>query len=116
MDVALITSEHEGVPVVSVTGEVDLATVPRFRDDLLRFVVDHPGCAIVIDLDGVGSLDDTAIGVLLGARRRMRATGGNVHLVVSDGRLLALLHATGVDMLLPIHATLSAAMGVIRVG
>jgi anti-sigma B factor antagonist len=116
MDLSLITSEHDGVGVLSVEGEVDLATVPRFREGLLRFVAEQRTGPVVVDLDGVGTLDDTAVGVLIGARRRSHAAGGEVHLVVSDDRLLALLRASGLDMLFPIHATLSAAMGVIRVG
>jgi anti-sigma B factor antagonist len=116
MDLSLITSEHDGVGVLAVEGEVDLATVPRFREGLLRFLAEHPADPVVIDLDGAGTLDDTALGVLIGARRRSRGAGGDVHLVVSAARLLALLRASGLDMLFPIHATLSAAMGVIRVG
>jgi len=114
MDLALVTSEHQGVPVLSVVGEVDLATIPRFRDALVRLASEHPGAAAVVDLDGVGVLDDTGLGVLLGAQRRLRAGGGELHVVASARRIVELLAATRLDTLLPIHATLSQALGVIR--
>jgi anti-sigma B factor antagonist len=114
MDLALVTTEQEGLPVLSVSGEVDLATLPQFRDALLRLTSEHPGPDAVVDLDGVGVLDDTALGLLLGARRRLRSRGGQLHLVASVPRVVELLTASGLDTLLPIHATLSEAGGVIR--
>jgi anti-sigma B factor antagonist len=114
MDLALVTTDHGGIPVLAVTGEVDLATIPKFRDVLIRLASDHPGQSVVVDLDGVGVLDDTGLGVLLGGRRRLAAQGGQLHIVASAPRLRELLGATGLDMLVPIHATLSAALGDIR--
>jgi anti-sigma B factor antagonist len=85
------------VPTVDVQGEVDLATVPALRDRLLKAVARHPGAEIGVDLDGVTVLDDTALGVLLGAAARARDTGGDLYLVCTDERLLARLARTGLD-------------------
>jgi anti-anti-sigma factor len=86
-----------GSQVVPVDGEVDLATVPALRDRLLRAVTLDPGGEVVVDLDGVTVLDDTAMGVLLGAAARARELGGDLVIVCTSTRLLDRLRVTRLD-------------------
>lgn len=87
MDLSLRRATVSGVDVLSATGEIDLATLPRFRDALTRLVDEHPGGQIAVDLDGVLVLDDTGLGVLLGAAGRAREQGGELIVVCTDPRL-----------------------------
>lgn len=73
-----------GRPVLVLEGDADLATVATLRDLLLRAVAEHPGQPLVVDLDGVGALDDVGIGVLLGVAGRTRQAGGDLLLVCAD--------------------------------
>ena len=57
-------------PTIALGGLVDLGSVPLLQDVLTRAVLDHPGETIVVDLDGVVSFDDTALGLLLAAAAR----------------------------------------------
>jgi anti-sigma B factor antagonist len=84
-------------PVLQVAGEIDLATVPTFRDHLTRIIGDHPGATVLVDLDGVTALDDTGMGMLLGAAGRAREQSGDLVLVTSDQRLLLRFTITGLD-------------------
>lgn len=64
--------------VVSVVGEVDLATAPRFRSELLGGAAavaagEHTGLAV--DLTDCALIDSVGLGVLVGAARRARSTG-----------------------------------------
>jgi anti-anti-sigma factor len=94
------------VPVLSLTGSVDLATVAELRDLLLRFTVDHPGEKVVVDLDGVDSLDDVGLGVLLGAAGRTRENGGDLTVVCADGQLRERFTVTGLDRAIGVTSTL----------
>jgi len=85
------------LPVVALSGSVDLATVPQLSSALSRLVADHPAGRVVVDLDGVDVLDDTGLGVLLGAAGRARQAGGELVVVVADERLRARFDATGFD-------------------
>ena len=84
-------------PTVALGGVVDLGSVPMLHDVLTRAVLDHPGATIVVDLDGVVALDDTALGVLLAAAGRARELAGELEIVCSSGRLLERLAVTRFD-------------------
>ena len=85
------------VPVLALSGSVDLATLPRLQDGLLRLASEHPGERLVVDLDGVDVLDDTALGVLLGAAGRARQAGGELIVVCATERLRQRFAVTGLD-------------------
>ncbi len=110
MDLTLHTHVVDGVPVVVVHGEVDLATVPRLRDGIHRALTDGQGGPVIVDLDGVTVFDDVGLGVLLGARRAARARGGDVVVVAGSSRLRTLLAETGVDAVLPPAGSVSEAV------
>ena len=63
---------------------------------------------MAVDLDGVDVLDDTGLGVLLGAAGRARQAGGELVVVVSDERLRARFEATGFDRAVAVVDRLAA--------
>ena len=111
MDLVLSAAKHDGVPVLSLTGEVDLATLPRLRDGFVRLAADHPGTTALVDLDGVAAIDDAGLGALVGGLRRMVATGGDLEVVCSSARLLEVLRSTRLDRVFTIHPSIAAALG-----
>jgi len=84
-------------PVLHVSGEIDMATIPLLRDHLHRAVLEHPGATVVLDLDGVTALDDTGLGTIMGAAARARETGGELIIVCSNERLRERLTLTHLD-------------------
>jgi anti-sigma B factor antagonist len=92
--------------VLQVSGELDMATLPTFRDHLSRAVDDHRGATVWVDLDGVTALDDTCLGMLLGAAGRAREAGGDLSLVCTAERLRRRFALTGLDRAIAVHATL----------
>ena len=71
-------------PVLVFAGEIDLATVPECSDMLTKFVDDHAGSDIAVDMRQVTALDDTGVGVIFGAVARARTAGSNLALVIDD--------------------------------
>jgi anti-anti-sigma factor len=98
-----------GVPTVVCEGIVDLATAPTFRDLLQRLVAQHPGVVVAVDLDGVVTLDDVALGVLIGAASSARQNGGELHVVASTHRVVERLATTHVDRVMTVVSSLSGA-------
>lgn len=85
------------LPVLVVDGEIDLATLPRLRNALARLVVDHPGVRVVADLTAVSALDDSGLGILMGAAAHARGNGGDLAVVCATARLCDRLALTGLD-------------------
>jgi len=70
--------------ILVFAGEIDLATVPECSDMLTKFVDDHAGSDIAVDMRQVTALDDTGVGVILGAVARARTSGSHLALVIDD--------------------------------
>ena len=102
-------SDVDGLVVVAIAGALDLATMPRLRDRLVRVISEHPGETVVLELDGLSAIDDAGLGALVGALRRARVHGGDVVLVCSSAELLELFALTRLDRAFAIHPDRSAA-------
>lgn len=94
-------------PVLQVAGEVDLATLPYFRDQLLRAVALHRGDTLFVDLDGTTALDDTGLGMLLGAAGHARQHRGDLILVTNSGTLLERFALTRLNKAIEIRQRVS---------
>jgi anti-anti-sigma factor len=81
--------------VISLSGEIDMATLPLLHDALNKALAHHPGRMIVIDLDGVTVLEDVGLGILLGAAGSARQTGADLVVVCNNMRLRERLDRTG---------------------
>jgi anti-sigma B factor antagonist len=96
------------LPVIAVNGEIDVATAPQLRECLHR-VIAEGSSTIVLDLLGVTFLDSTALGVLVGALKRCRELGGDLHVVVADPRIMKIFEITGLTNVFTIADSLQAA-------
>ncbi len=101
---------ENGTPVVTVEGEIDVATAPQLRE-CLHEVIAEGNATVILDLLPVTFLDSTALGVLVGALKRCRELGGELHVVVSDPRIMKIFEITGSDQCVP-HRRLSDSVGV----
>src|SRR4051794_870716 len=100
----------DGLTVVTVTGELDLATAPALHRALRR-ADDASLPDLVVDLSGVTFFDCAIVGVLVGALKTVRAQGGCLRLRGLTGgpkRLFELCHLDGVIWL---EDTATAARG-----
>ena len=91
----------EGVPVIAVVGEIDVATAPQLRESLHGMIAQGQS-TVVLDLLGVTFLDSTALGVLVGGLKRCRELGGELHVVVADARIRKIFEITGLNKVFPI--------------
>jgi anti-sigma B factor antagonist len=95
-----------GLPVIAVTGEIDVATAPQLRE-ALHGVIAQGHSTVVLDLLGVTFLDSTALGVLVGGLKRCRELDGELHIVVHDARIRKIFEITGLNKVFPIVDALS---------
>ncbi|MGI8710473.1 MAG: STAS domain-containing protein [Acidimicrobiales bacterium] len=109
MDIRLDVSERDGWSVLAVGGEVDVATAPRLRQQLIALVNDGHH-RIVVDLDAVDFIDSTGLGVLIGALKRVRTHDGDMALVCTDPRVLKVFEITGLLAVFAVHPSVDTAI------
>jgi anti-sigma B factor antagonist len=79
MEVQVDTDRPDGYAVVRLNGEIDHETAGTVRTSVFQ-VIDAGHPHVVIDLSGVGFLDSSGLGTLVGARRHAEQARGSVTL------------------------------------
>jgi anti-sigma B factor antagonist len=100
---------RDGLGLIELSGEVDLYTAPRFKDELIA-LVDDGVVNVVIDLSQVTFIDSTALGVIIGGVKRLHERDGRLALVASSRPVVRILDITGLDRVLTVFDTREAAL------
>ena len=113
MDLKLGHYTEDGIEVVDVEGEIDIYTAPRLRE-LLIGLAGKNSYQLVVNLEKVGFLDPTGLGVLVGGLKRVRAHDGSLDLVCTQERILKIFRITGLTKVFGIHQTVDQAIAATR--
>ena len=90
-----------GHHVIAARGEIDLFTAPDLKQ-VLTDAIEGGQHRLVIDLSEVSFLDSTALGVLIGAVKRLRSRGGALAIVNTDTSIAKTFEITGLDQIFTI--------------
>jgi anti-sigma B factor antagonist len=97
-----------GITIAELTGELDIASAPALRDQLLSLL--RPGSSrLVIDLSRVSFCDASGLAVLVNTGRRARLLGGFLRLAAVSPQAGQVLILTGLHRHLAIFPTVQAA-------
>ena len=99
-----VPSTSAELPIIALAGEVDLAVAPGLQEQL-DLLFSNGESTIVVDLLDATFLDSIALGVLVGALEQCRKSGGDLHLVVTEPRILKVLEITGLVNTFPIRSS-----------
>jgi anti-sigma B factor antagonist len=92
-----------GEQLVSVAGQVDLYTAPELKVAVSR-AIDEGAQHLTVDLTGTTFMDSTGLGVLVGARKRLRLLDGSITVVCPDSGIRRLFEISGLNHLFEIRA------------
>ncbi|HUK77354.1 MAG TPA: STAS domain-containing protein [Thermoleophilia bacterium] len=104
-----VTTLALGQAAITVRGELDLFTAPRLHDALAQSI-ELGARRVVVDLARVTFIDSTALGVLIGVGKELRAGEGSLDIVCQNGNVRRVLELTGLDAVFAVHATLTGAL------
>jgi anti-anti-sigma factor len=110
--VRLLAAERvcaEGVDVLAVKGEIDVASSGRLIT-ALNDVVTNGEQAVVVDLSEVGFMDSTGLALLLNALRRVTKRGHGFAVVCPEGPVRRVFEVTDMLDTLKVHHTRAAAL------
>jgi anti-sigma B factor antagonist len=100
------------VSVISVAGELDLSTAPRLKWMLVDALAAGRD-QLVVDLSRTTFMDSTALGVLVGVRRRLDARE-RLAIVCASPEVLKIFEYAGMDAAFAIVPTLDEALAQVR--
>ncbi len=109
-----VSYEPDGIAVVSLTGEHDLATAERVRE-ALRGSAEAP--ATVVDLTRTQFVDSSVLGVFVEAYRNAQAAGQSFSLAIGrdpQAAVRRVLELTGITTVVAAHDTPQAAVAASR--
>ena len=108
-------SQHrpdEHTSVISVAGELDLATAPSLKGMLLGAM--HTGAGgLIVDLSLTAFMDSTALGVLVGVSNGLGADT-RLAIVCARPNVLKIFELAGLDGMFAIFPTLDEALAHVR--
>lgn len=96
--------------VVALRGELDVATVPAFREALNPLAEDETVQLICVDLVEVTFIDSTGLMTLLSALRRVVRRDGRLVIACNNPTVLRLFEATRTDATFEIVPTREQAL------
>jgi anti-sigma B factor antagonist len=103
------------VVVIAVHGQADLHTAPELRN-AIGAALDGGANSLVIDLSEATFIDSMTLGVLLGAVKRLRPTGGKVTIVCVDPHIRRIFEITLLDRVFSLHASRDEARAIANGG
>jgi anti-sigma B factor antagonist len=109
MDLSVSRQSVDGIPVLSVKGEVDVYSAPTLSENLNE-LFDEGSTTVIVDLSEVAFLDSTGLGALIAARSAADKAGGGLSIVCAQDRVLKLFTITGLDGVFTIFPSLDAAV------
>jgi anti-sigma B factor antagonist len=96
--------------VISLPAEIDMINADVVRNDLLS-VLNRGPATLVVDMGGTTFCNSSGVNALVRAHRRAAASESHMRLVVTAPSVRRVLSITGVDHLMEIYPSVSAALG-----
>jgi anti-sigma B factor antagonist len=97
--------------LVTVTGEIDIATVAQLRERLWALAAS--GRPLVADLGQVSFMDASGLGALAGVARLAAEHGGSLQVVCARKQIRRMFRLTGLDGTIPLARTMAEALQVL---
>jgi anti-sigma B factor antagonist len=110
IDIKVETRNAGDWAIVDVEGEVDVFTAPKLREQIIALLTGGSH-RIVVNLEKVGFMDSTGLGVLVGGLKRVKEKEGTLALAGAHGTVLRVLNVTGLNSVFPMHDTVEQATG-----
>ena len=106
MEGAKVESEFcNGMLSFRITGEIDHHTAVTVREQMDRDIYFFRPRLVVLTLDGVGFMDSSGLGLILGRYTRVRDLMGSMKIEDPTPQIEKILLLAGVDRLIPIVKT-----------
>src|ERR1035438_9299774 len=108
LTVDLSIRDRDGLAVVALRGELNLADAPGVVSHLITAVA-ACGPSVIVDLAGLEGIGYSGLAVLLRMRKWTRASGGDLPLAAPQPPVRRMLEATGLINVFSVYPSVEAA-------
>lgn len=108
IEIRLETRSEGSWTVVDVAGEIDLFSAPQLKERIAQ-LIGEGNDRLLVNLEKVGFMDSTGLGVLLGALKRVKERDGSLAIVCPPGPVHRVLTLTGLHKVFSIYESLEDA-------
>lgn len=102
MNLNLEVKEEGLQKTLLVSGEIDLYTAPKLKEELIA-LTKNKDATIHVDLDGVSYMDSTGLGVFISAVKSTKENDSHLKLINLHERVLRLFTITGLNEIMDIQ-------------
>jgi anti-sigma B factor antagonist len=106
----LSTKEAEGIVVMALTGSVLGGPDATALNDALHKLVDKRKKKVVLDLQGVESMNSSGLGMLIGALTTIKNAGGDLKIAAASKKIETLLVITKLSTVFELYPTVKKAV------
>jgi anti-sigma B factor antagonist len=100
--------EEDGVAIIAITGEIDLACSPELRE-ILHAHAKARRPALLLDFTGVKYVDSSGLATLVEYVRLVQGFGGRLALAEVNPRVRTIFDLVRLSEIFPIYATIEEA-------
>jgi anti-sigma B factor antagonist len=104
----------EGLDILAIEGEIDLSCSPELRE-ILQCYVKAKCPALILDFEGVGYVDSSALATLIEYVRDAQEYGGRLAIVKMNERVRTIFDIVRLGEFFPILATIAEARAALLV-
>ncbi len=112
MSLTISTEAKDSVTLISVRGELDLATAPELSDLTTR-LLEQGDARLVYDLSGLTFCDSTGLTVFVRAKNRVDELGGRLSLAAPSPIVHRVLDVSGLLQVLDTRSTVEDAVAAV---
>ena len=95
-----VTFDHrEGVLIASISGDLDHHSAAPIREAIDRMAESAMPKVLVLDFGGVGFMDSSGIGLIMGRYKLMASMGGSVRVEHASPQLKKVIKLAGLSLL-----------------
>ncbi|MBW3622887.1 MAG: STAS domain-containing protein [Armatimonadetes bacterium] len=107
MDNAFIrvhSGELQGVPLLEISGDIDLSTLPHLQRALEGALNKKPQ-RLIIDLRKVSFVDSSGVGALIGAKKKLMTRHGELYIICGEDHVRRKLGLMRLGNIMRLHST-----------
>lgn len=96
--------------IVRIKGELDMHTADDLRQGIEKYLLDDPSLKnMILELKGVGFIDSSGVGVILGRYKTLRQRNGKMGAAALNPAIKRIFEISGMLKIMSVYETLTDA-------